>query len=52
MWRYSMRIYGEQVVALMDHLELDQAVVMGTSLGANAALEIAAHSPRAAARRW
>jgi pimeloyl-ACP methyl ester carboxylesterase len=45
MWRYSMGVYGEQVVALMDHLELDRAVVMGTSLGANAALETAARSP-------
>src|SRR5438309_2553640 len=41
MWRYSMPIYAEQVIALMDQLELDQAVVMGTSLGANAALEVA-----------
>ncbi len=46
MWRYSMATYGEQVVALMDHLELEQAVVMGTSLGANAALEVAAHNPQ------
>ena len=45
MWRYSMAFYGEQVVALMDHLEIDQAVVMGTSLGANAALEVASMSP-------
>ena len=45
MWRYSMADLGEQVVALMDHLELDRAVVMGTSLGANAALEIAANHP-------
>lgn len=45
MWRYSMPIYGEQVVALMDHLELEQAVVMGTSLGANAALEVASRRP-------
>ncbi|HWX97824.1 MAG TPA: alpha/beta fold hydrolase [Solirubrobacteraceae bacterium] len=45
MWRYSMAFYGEQVVALMDHLEIDQAVVMGTSLGANAALEVAATKP-------
>ena len=29
----------------MDHLQIEQAVVMGTSLGANAALEVAAHSP-------
>jgi pimeloyl-ACP methyl ester carboxylesterase len=45
MWRYSMAGYGEQIVALMDHLGLEQAAVMGTSLGANAALEVAAHSP-------
>jgi pimeloyl-ACP methyl ester carboxylesterase len=45
MWRYSMAFYGEEVVALMDHLEIDQAVVMGTSLGANAALEVAASKP-------
>jgi pimeloyl-ACP methyl ester carboxylesterase len=45
MWRYSMATYGEHVVALMDHLQIEQAVVMGTSLGANAALEVAAHSP-------
>src|ERR1700757_4935276 len=32
MWRYSMQFFGEQVVAMMDHLELEQAVVMGTSL--------------------
>src|ERR1700757_1253399 len=32
MWRYSMQFFGAQVVAMMDHLELEQAVVMGTSL--------------------
>jgi pimeloyl-ACP methyl ester carboxylesterase len=46
MWRYSMAAYGEQIVALLDHLELDEAVVMGTSLGANAALEVAARHPQ------
>jgi pimeloyl-ACP methyl ester carboxylesterase len=45
MWRYSMAIYGKQVVGLMDHLGIEKAVVMGTSLGANAGLEIAAHDP-------
>jgi pimeloyl-ACP methyl ester carboxylesterase len=45
MWRYSMSIFGEQVVGLMDHLGLEQAVVMGTSLGANTALEIASAAP-------
>jgi pimeloyl-ACP methyl ester carboxylesterase len=45
MWRYSMRFFGDQVVALMDHLQLDEAVVMGTSLGANTALNIALTAP-------
>lgn len=45
MWRYSMNLFGEQVIGLMDHLELDQAVVAGTSLGANVALEAAALAP-------
>jgi pimeloyl-ACP methyl ester carboxylesterase len=45
MWEYSMAIFGRQVVALMDHLGIEQAAVMGTSLGANAALEVAAHDP-------
>jgi pimeloyl-ACP methyl ester carboxylesterase len=45
MWSYSMPIYGAQVIALMDHLEIERAVVMGTSLGANTALEVAAQSP-------
>jgi pimeloyl-ACP methyl ester carboxylesterase len=45
MWRYSMAFFGAQLVALMDHLQIEQAVVMGTSLGANAALEIASTSP-------
>jgi pimeloyl-ACP methyl ester carboxylesterase len=46
MWRYSMAKGAEQVVGLMDHLRIDEAVVMGTSLGANVALEIAAHNPQ------
>jgi pimeloyl-ACP methyl ester carboxylesterase len=45
MWRYSMYSFGEQLVALMDHLQIDQAVVMGTSLGANASLQVAATAP-------
>jgi pimeloyl-ACP methyl ester carboxylesterase len=45
MWRYTMGTYAHQVVALMNHLKIDQAVVMGTSLGANVALEIAAQDP-------
>jgi pimeloyl-ACP methyl ester carboxylesterase len=45
MWRYSMSIFGEQLLGLMDHLEIEQAVVMGTSLGANTALEVASAAP-------
>src|SRR5437764_452294 len=39
MWRYTMALLSEQVVGLMDHLELDEAVIGGTSLGANVTLE-------------
>src|SRR3954471_12777725 len=42
---YSMTFFGEQVIALLDHLEVDEAVVLGTSLGANVALEVAALAP-------
>src|SRR4051795_1541707 len=45
MWRYSMSFFGEQVVGLLDHLEIDEAVVMGTSLGANTTLEVASQAP-------
>jgi pimeloyl-ACP methyl ester carboxylesterase len=42
---YSMPLFGEQVVALLDHLGLETAVVGGTSLGANVALELAVSHP-------
>jgi pimeloyl-ACP methyl ester carboxylesterase len=45
MWRYSMPIFAREVVALLDHLEVDQAVVGGTSLGANTTLEVASLAP-------
>ena len=45
MWRYSMTAFGAQVIALLDHLEVDEAVVLGTSLGANVALECASLAP-------
>ena len=45
MWRYSMPAFGGQVVALLDHLGSEQAVVLGTSLGANVVLEVAAAAP-------
>lgn len=45
MTQYSMPLFGEQVVGLLDHLELDEAVIGGTSLGANTGLEVAAAAP-------
>jgi pimeloyl-ACP methyl ester carboxylesterase len=42
---YSMTIFGRQAIALLDHLEVDQAVIGGTSLGANVTLEAAAAAP-------
>ena len=45
MWRYSMPIFGRQVVGLLDHLEIDEAVIGGTSLGANTTLEVASLAP-------
>jgi pimeloyl-ACP methyl ester carboxylesterase len=42
---YSMTLFGEQVIALLDHLGIEEAVVLGTSLGANTALEAAALAP-------
>ena len=44
-WRYSITAFAEQTLALMDHLELDRAVVGGTSLGANVSLEVASLAP-------
>jgi pimeloyl-ACP methyl ester carboxylesterase len=44
---YSMPLFARQVVALLDHLEAEDAVIGGTSLGANIALEVAVrHSGR------
>jgi pimeloyl-ACP methyl ester carboxylesterase len=42
---YSVTSFAEQVVALLDHLGAAQAVVGGTSLGANVSLEVAAVAP-------
>lgn len=42
---YSVTSFADQVVALLDHLGAAQAVVGGTSLGANVALETAARAP-------
>ena len=45
MWRYSIPEFAKQTIALLDHLELEQAVVGGTSLGANISLELGATVP-------
>ncbi len=42
---YSMPQYGADVIALLDHLGVAQAVVGGTSLGANVALEAVVAAP-------
>lgn len=45
MTAHSMPAYGADVIALLDHLGLPAAVVGGTSLGANVALEVVAAAP-------
>jgi pimeloyl-ACP methyl ester carboxylesterase len=42
---HSMELYAKQVVGLLDHLAIQEAVVGGTSLGANVALEVAWQAP-------
>jgi pimeloyl-ACP methyl ester carboxylesterase len=42
---YSMPLFARQVATLLDHLELEDAVVGGTSLGANVGLELATRQP-------
>jgi pimeloyl-ACP methyl ester carboxylesterase len=45
MTQYSMTFFSRQVEALLDHLEIEQAVIGGTSLGANVTLEGAFQFP-------
>ena len=45
MWNYGMSIFGRQAIALLDHAGVEQAVIGGTSLGANTTLEAAAAGP-------
>lgn len=45
MWRYSMRAYAREVIGLLDHLDVEKAVVGGASLGANTTLEVAVAAP-------
>jgi pimeloyl-ACP methyl ester carboxylesterase len=42
---YRIDRFGAEVGALLDHLEIERAVIGGTSLGANVALEAAAQNP-------
>jgi pimeloyl-ACP methyl ester carboxylesterase len=42
---HRMELWGEQTVALLDHLELDEAVIGGVSLGANVTLQVAHADP-------
>jgi pimeloyl-ACP methyl ester carboxylesterase len=45
MVHYGINLFAEQVVALLDHLGTKEAVIGGTSLGANTALTIARSNP-------
>jgi pimeloyl-ACP methyl ester carboxylesterase len=42
---YSMTAFGRQALALLDHVGVQEAVIGGTSLGANTSLEAAAAAP-------
>ena len=44
-YEYRLEFFSEQVIALFDHLGLDEAVVGGVSLGANTALQVGATVP-------
>jgi pimeloyl-ACP methyl ester carboxylesterase len=45
MARYSMPLFGDQVLGLLDHLELEEVVIGGTSLGANVTLDVMTKTP-------
>lgn len=46
MVNYGINFFTQQVLGLLDHLEVDEAVIGGTSLGANTVLTIAAQEPQ------
>ena len=46
MTEYSMTQFGHDVIALLEHLGVREAVIGGTSLGANVALEVAVAAPQ------
>ncbi len=43
--RYLIAEFAEDVVALLDHLEIEKAVIGGLSLGANVSYEVALRNP-------
>ena len=45
MTQYSFVLFAEQVIGLMDHLAIEEAVIGGTSLGANITLETLVAAP-------
>jgi len=45
MARYSMPLLGDQVIGLLEHLDLGEVVLGGTSLGANVALDVMTRAP-------
>src|SRR3954449_8116282 len=45
MTRYTMPLLGDQVIGLLDHLELGEVVLGGTSLGANVSLDVMTKAP-------
>jgi pimeloyl-ACP methyl ester carboxylesterase len=45
MKEYSIEAFATDAVALLDHLDIDEAVIGGTSLGANVTLEVAHIAP-------
>ncbi|HVC41072.1 MAG TPA: alpha/beta fold hydrolase [Candidatus Saccharimonadales bacterium] len=46
MAEYSIESFAGDAIALLDHLDIDEAVIGGTSLGANVTLEVARKAPR------
>ncbi len=42
---HSMQLYAQQAIGLLDHLGVERAAFLGTSLGANTTLEVAALAP-------
>jgi pimeloyl-ACP methyl ester carboxylesterase len=42
---YSMDLFAQQTIGLLDHLEIEEAVIGGMSLGANISLCVASQAP-------